>query len=99
MRRLLTVLGAAGFLGAPMIGIALVLAHLGYVSMTGRVDGLLSAVYMLGFLCSAVGLRVLRVTGRSVGGAVISWIQVTGAVLAIVWAVLTAAGVANVPGV
>jgi hypothetical protein len=83
-------LGRAGMIGAPMIGLALLLSKFGYIRNTGQVDGLLSTIYMGGFLCTAIGLRIAGVTGRDKVGTVISAIQIAGLVLAIVWALLTA---------
>ena len=65
-----------------MIGISLLLAHPGYIRTNGPVDGLLSTVYIAGFLCSAIALRLLRVTGRGTVGKLISGLQMAGLVMA-----------------
>ena len=62
--------------GAPMIGISLILARFGYIRTGGPVDGLLSTVYIAGFLSSAIALRRLRVTGHGNAGRLISMIQI-----------------------
>jgi hypothetical protein len=85
-------LGVAGRIGAPMIGLALLLSRFGYIRNTGQADGVLSTIYMGGFLCTATALRLARVTGRGRTGAVISSVQIIGLLLATTWAVLTALG-------
>src|SRR5690348_13239859 len=81
-RPTLVTLGIAGMTGAPMIGLALVLTRFGYIKNEGQADGVLSAIYMGGFLSTATALRLLRVTGRGKTGAVISYIQIVGLLLA-----------------
>jgi hypothetical protein len=93
----LITLGAGAIVGAPMIGIALVSSRFGYIRNEGQADGVLSAIYMGGFLCTATALRLLRVTGRGRTGAVISYIQIAGLLLAATWAVLTAVAFPKIP--
>lgn len=91
-RHVISRLAMAGVLAAPMIGLSLLLSKLGYIKNTGRIDGFLSTIYMVGFLCVAIGLRLARVTGRGNSGTIVSGIQIIGLLLALDWAVLTALG-------
>lgn len=71
-RSWLRCLAIVGKVGAPMIGVSSVLANAGYIRSTGRMDGLLSSIYMAGFLSTAVGLRVRRATGLGWSGRIVS---------------------------
>lgn len=85
-------LGATAMVGAPMLLITIVLDRLGHLpgGMMGRTDGLLSIVYCVGWLCSAVAMRQLRVFGSGKVAAAVSVVQIVGLILAGIWAVLVA---------
>src|SRR3954451_13266920 len=80
------VLGTIGMLAAPMMLIEFVLRTVVYGrDETPRWVAILGAVYMLGWLATAVGMRRLWVTGRGKLGRAILWIQIVGLVLAALW--------------
>jgi hypothetical protein len=90
-------LGVAGMVGAPMIGLALFLSKFGLIKSEGQADGALSAIYMGGFVCIATALRFARITGRGRTGALISFIQIVGLLLAATWSVLTTVAFPGIP--
>ena len=75
-----------------MIGLSASLTKFGYIKVNGRMDGSLSTLYICGFLSIAIAFRALRVTGRGRTGLIISSVQLTALVLALIWAVCTATG-------
>jgi hypothetical protein len=77
-------------IGAPMLFLSIILAKLGYVPEMGRGDGVLSVLYIGGWMCTALGLRKLRVTGQGNLGAAVSIIQILALTLALVWSLLIA---------
>jgi hypothetical protein len=81
-------LGALGMLCGPLLLVLTVLSKGGYVADLSRGDGLISAFYIAGWMCTAAGLRRLRVTGRTNLGTTISNIQMVLLILAMVWSVL-----------
>ena len=74
------VLGAVGLLAAPAF--FLQWAGTAGVPATGGGAALVGLAYLIGFACSAVGMRALRVTGRGRGAATIFGIQMVALVLA-----------------
>jgi hypothetical protein len=49
---------------------------------SNRVTALLGLIFVLGWICSTLGLRLLRATGQGTGGKVLFLIQLTGLLLA-----------------
>lgn len=90
--RLLMTLGTIGMIGAPMMSVD-ALYHLithtpGY--QNDPVIGTLGIFYIIGWMCTAYGMRRLRVTGNGPASAVIFTIQIIGLCLALVFTVLEA---------
>src|SRR5205823_11508337 len=60
------VLGTIGMIAAPMMLVEVLLARsIGLPGgKLGRMEGVLGLIYLVGFVCSTFGLRMLRVAGR-----------------------------------
>jgi hypothetical protein len=80
------VLGTVGMLASPMVSLQGPLtALLGEAGSTFRM-GLCSLLYVLGWLCSTLGLRMLRATGDGLLARVVFYVQLVGLGLATLWA-------------
>lgn len=77
-------LGIIAMIASPMMLVEFILRYT--VGLPGgefgKFEAVLGLVYLLGFLSSALGLRLLRVTGRGTTGGVLFSIQVVGVLLA-----------------
>jgi hypothetical protein len=83
-------LGTIGMLCAPMMlieGIYRSLAHL----PPGKDDifiGIIESLYVIGWMCTTVGMRQLRATGSGEGSAVVFVLQIIGQTLALLFALI-----------
>jgi len=77
-------LGIIAMIGSPMMLVEFILRYT--VGLPGgefgKFEGVLGLIYLVGFLSSALGLRLLRVTGRGTTGGVLLSIQAVGLLLA-----------------
>ncbi|HEV7860573.1 MAG TPA: hypothetical protein VGO91_18285 [Pyrinomonadaceae bacterium] len=83
----LRLLGACGMIGAPMMlveGLYRYLAHMAD-NQNNQIDGVLGLIYIGGWMCSAIGMRRLRVTGSGIWGMSVSAVQMVGLLLAGLW--------------
>jgi hypothetical protein len=81
-------LGTIGMLAAPMMlieGIYRSLMHLP-PDKDDIFVGLIEALYVIGWMCTTVGMRQLRATGSGKGSAVVFAIQIIGQTLALLFA-------------
>ena len=78
------VLGVFGMVGAPVMLVELLLNRTVGLpgGQVGRLDGLLGIIYLVGFLSSALGMRILRVAGKGRVAAALFGIQIAGLLLA-----------------
>jgi hypothetical protein len=85
----LRLLGTLGMLGSPMLLIEGVYRHFADLDrfQDDRVVGILSIIYILGFMASALGIRRVRATGRTHWSEAVFAIQMAGLLLALVWAI------------
>lgn len=87
--RLLQTLGILGMIGAPMMSVDWVYRL--NTNTTGLqndpVIGALGIVYILGWMCTAIGMRCLRVTGKGMGSAIVFTLQIIGLFLALVFSI------------
>ncbi|MGH7597923.1 MAG: hypothetical protein ACREOI_16360 [bacterium] len=74
-------LGTLGMAGSPMLFLSGWLYGFGTM-VSNRVTALLGLIFVFGWICSALGIRLLRVTGQGAGGKVLFIIQLTGLLLA-----------------
>lgn len=87
-------LGAIGLLCAPTFLLASLLAPaLGIDTSAGTYMGITSLVYMIGFGCNVVGLRIMRATGQGRGASIFFAVQAALVILALAFAVMEIAGV------
>jgi len=91
------VLGTVAILGSPMMLIEFLLEQGGGLpgGQFGRVEGALGIIYLIGFLSSALGLRILKATGKGTLAAVLFWIQIIGLSLAACQSILQMIGRAD----
>lgn len=82
-------LGTIGMLCAPMLMLESLYRMAWRVpdNQNNRLVGLLGTIYVAGWIASAVGMRRLRVTGRSLWSRLVFVVQMAGLVLAGLWAV------------
>lgn len=83
--RTLKILGTLGVIGAPMLLIEFIIRALGYASETNNVKilGVLETLYLGGWICSAVAMRMLRAMGRGKLSASLTVIQIMMLMLAL----------------
>jgi hypothetical protein len=79
------ILGIIGMICAPMLAASL---YARGEESPGMASAGLGLLYLLGWLCSAIGLRELRVTGRGWGGLAVLLIQAIGLLMAGVFAIV-----------
>jgi hypothetical protein len=82
-------LGTLGMLAGPMLLVGALLSPfgLGADGQNSRTMGVLGVIYIGGWICSAVAMRMLRVTGRGAGGKAAFVIQIIGLSLALLFSV------------
>jgi|GEM_PF-1952916 hypothetical protein len=87
-------LGTLGMIGSPMLLADGLCRSAGYIRETqgAALAGALGVAYLIGILCSAVGLRRLRVTGRGPGAAALFAVQIAALLLAFAFSVAEALG-------
>ena len=90
--RFLQTLGILGMIGAPMMSMdwlyRLTTNTPGF--QNDPVIGTLGIFYIVGWMCTAIGMRRLRVTGDGAGSAGVFAVQIIGLFLALVFTVLEA---------
>jgi hypothetical protein len=91
------ILGTIGMIAAPMMLVEAVLTRtIGLPGgMFGRTEGVLGLFYLVGFVCSAFGLRMLRVTGKGLCATFLLVVQIAGFSLAACQNILQILGRAN----
>jgi hypothetical protein len=88
-------LGLLGMIGAPMMLIFFMFGNTdgsAPKTLEERLICLTGVFYMGGWICSAVGMRRLRVTGNGLGGKIVFIIQITLLSLALLYSVMEAGG-------
>src|SRR3954465_15626526 len=84
------ILGTIGMLASPALLIEMLLFIYVYhgESQNNRIVGLLGIIYTVGWACSLIGMRQLRVLGRNLPGHILFFIQLAGVSLAFLLSVL-----------
>jgi len=83
--RFIPLLGAIGMLASPMMLVEGIRYRFGQSEMDVWTT-LGSLLYVAGWMCSAVGLRMLRATGQGTGALLVFVIQMLGLSMAAFWA-------------
>ncbi len=86
MNTRLRLLGTLGMIGSPMLLLESILYGF-QRHESGPLVGVLSFVYIVGWLCSIIGLSTLNATGTSRLGRAVLGVQLVGLTLAAAWAI------------
>ena len=90
-------LGILAMVGSPMMLIEFLLENTVGLpgGPLGKFEGVLGIIYLFGFLCSALGLRLVRATGTSNAATALLGVQIVGLSLAACQNILQITGLAN----
>jgi hypothetical protein len=83
-------LGTLGLFGGPMLFASFLIGSLGGMKQDNPIVYAVGILYLMGWMCSAVGLRRLRVTGDGAFAKGLFVVQIVGLCLAIVFNILEA---------